>query len=138
MLDIGEVSRRTGHPPSTLRYYEQKGLIQSNGRNGLRRTFSDSVLDRLALISLGRAAGFSLAEIGEVFGGTRGIRINRKKLLAKAAEIDAHIQRLIKIRDGLRTTAACPEKRHMTCPNFRRTLESAASGDFPPLNATDL
>lgn len=138
MLDIGEVARRSGHAPSTLRYYEQKGLIQSNGRNGLRRTFSDTVLDRLALISLGRAAGFSLDEIGEVFHGTRGVRINRKKLLAKAAEIDAHVERLIKIRDGLRHTAACPERSHMACPNFRRTLQSAANGEFPPLNTAKL
>ena len=36
-LDIVEVSRRTGVPASTLRYYEEKGLIASIGRRGLRR-----------------------------------------------------------------------------------------------------
>ena len=35
-LDIGEVGRRAGVPPSTLRYYEEKGLIRSVGRRGLR------------------------------------------------------------------------------------------------------
>ncbi|WP_260440806.1 MerR family DNA-binding transcriptional regulator, partial [Pseudomonas aeruginosa] len=36
-LDIGEVARRSGVPASTLRYYEEKGLIASSGRHGLRR-----------------------------------------------------------------------------------------------------
>ena len=59
-MDIGEVSRRSGIPASTLRFYEEKGLIASGGRRGLRRLFDSGVLDRLALIALGSAAGFSL------------------------------------------------------------------------------
>ena len=62
-MDIGKVSRWSGLPASTLRYYEEKGLIRSIGRNGLKRVFSDSVIQRLALIALGREAGFSLDEI---------------------------------------------------------------------------
>jgi hypothetical protein len=46
--------------PSTLRFYDEKGLIASTGRRGLRRLFDPGVLERLALIALGRAAGFSL------------------------------------------------------------------------------
>ena len=53
-MDIGKVSRWSGLPASTLRYYEEKGLIRSIGRNGLKRVFSDSVIQRLALIALGR------------------------------------------------------------------------------------
>lgn len=67
-LDIGEVVRRCGIPASTLRYYEEKGLIVSSGRHGLRRQYDADVLERLALISLGRTAGFSLDEIPLVFG----------------------------------------------------------------------
>jgi DNA-binding transcriptional MerR regulator len=36
-MDIGEVARRCGLPSSTLRYYEEKGLIRSIGRRGLSR-----------------------------------------------------------------------------------------------------
>ena len=61
---IAEVAQRSGIPASTLRFYEQKGLIAPIGRHGLRRLFDPNVLDRLALISLGRAAGFSLAGAG--------------------------------------------------------------------------
>ena len=53
-MDIAEVARRSGLPASTLRYYEERGLISSVGRQGLRRLFHPTVLERLALI--GRAS----------------------------------------------------------------------------------
>ena len=71
-LDIGEVARRSGVPASTLRFYEEKGLIGAVGRRGLRRMFAPAVLDRLALIALGRAAGFSLEEVAR-FQSERGL-----------------------------------------------------------------
>ncbi len=63
-LDIGEVVKRSGVPASTLRYYEQLGLLQALGRRGLRRQYDEQVLERLALIGLGQAAGMSLQQIG--------------------------------------------------------------------------
>jgi DNA-binding transcriptional MerR regulator len=66
-LDIAQVAQRSGVPASTLRFYEEKGLIASIGRRGLRRLFDPRVLERLALIALGRAAGFSLEEIARMF-----------------------------------------------------------------------
>jgi DNA-binding transcriptional MerR regulator len=62
-VDITEVARRSGVPASTLRFYEEKGLIASIGKRGLHRVFDPGVLERLALIALGRSAGFSLDEI---------------------------------------------------------------------------
>ncbi|MEM1146013.1 MAG: helix-turn-helix domain-containing protein [Pseudomonadota bacterium] len=132
MLDISEVSKRCGQSPSALRYYEERGLIQSVGRSGLKRTFDSSVLERLALIALGRAAGFSLDEIAEMFEGSEGTSIDRGALLVKADELDKKIQKLIVIRDGLRHTAACPAPSHMECPNFLRTLRLAGRGMIPP------
>lgn len=67
-MDISEVVRRSGLPASTLRFYEQKGLIASVGRRGLHRVFAAGVLEQLSLIALGRAAGFSLNEIAAMFG----------------------------------------------------------------------
>src|ERR1043165_1266283 len=66
-LDIGEVARRMGVPASTLRYYEEKGLIRSVGRRGLRRLYARAVRKRLAMIGLGQSAGFSLDEIARMF-----------------------------------------------------------------------
>ncbi|GGM67890.1 hypothetical protein GCM10011608_61360 [Micromonospora sonchi] len=49
-LDIAEVAEQTGTTASALRFYERRGLIRSSGRNGLRRTFSPDIIDRIALI----------------------------------------------------------------------------------------
>ena len=114
-LDIVEVSRRTGVPASTLRYYEEKGLIASIGRRGLKRLFDPAVLERLALISLGRASGFSLAEIAEMLTPDGLPRMDRARLEAKAAELDRTIQRLTAMREGLRHAAKCPAERPMDC-----------------------
>ena len=123
-----EVAQRSGIPASALRFYEEKGLIASVGRRGLRRVFAPGVLDRLALIELGRAAGFSLDEIGRMFTTKGRPRIDRKMLSAKADELDGTIRRLGAMRDSLRHAAACPAPSHMECPSFRRLLKAAATG----------
>ncbi len=127
-LDIGEVATRSGVPASTLRYYEEKGLIRSIGRHGLRRLFDHSVLERLALIAVGRAAGFSLEEIARMFTAQGTPKIDRQMLLAKADELDTTIRKLTAMRDGLRHAAACRAPSHMECPSFRRIVRAAAAG----------
>jgi DNA-binding transcriptional MerR regulator len=127
-MDIGEVARRAGVPASTLRYYEEKGLIRSVGRHGLRRLFDPGVIERLALISLGRAAGFSLDEIARMFAPDGRIRIDRQMLAAKAEELEKTIRTLTAMRDGLRHAAVCRAPSHMECPTFRRILRATASG----------
>lgn len=125
-LDIAEVARRTGVPASTLRYYDEKGLIRSIGRRGLRRLFDAGVLDRLAVIALGRSAGFSLVEIGRMFAPDGRLRVNRAALAAKAGDLDATIRKLAALRDGLRHASACPARDHLECPTFRRLMKIAA------------
>ena len=127
-MDIAEVSKRSGVPASTLRYYEERGLIASAGRQGLRRRFAPAVLDQLALIALGQAAGFSLDAIGSMFSPAGKASIDRRMLSAKADELDATIKRLKAMSDGLRHAAACPAPSHAECPTFRRLLKAAAAG----------
>ena len=131
-LDIAQVAQRSGVPASTLRFYEEKGLIDSTGRRGLRRLFDPGVLERLALIAVGRAAGFSLDEIALMFAPEGKPRIDRQMLASKADELDRTIRKLSAMRDGLRHAAACPAPSHMECPTFRRILKAAASGAIKP------
>jgi DNA-binding transcriptional MerR regulator len=125
-LDIGEVAKRAGIPASTLRFYEEKGLVASVGRRGLRRQYDREVLERLALIALGRSAGFTLDEIARMFAPDGQLQVERPILTAKADELDLTIRKLSAMRDGLRHAAACRAPSHMECPTFRRLLKVAA------------
>ena len=127
-LDITEVAKQSGVPASTLRFYEEKGLIASIGRRGLRRQFDSDVLERLALIALGRSAGFSLDEVALMFAADGRPHIDRQMLAAKAKELERTISKLSAMRDGLRHAAACRAPSHMECPTFRRILRAASSG----------
>lgn len=127
-LDIAEVVQRADVPASTLRFYEEKGLISSIGRRGLRRQYDPGVLERLALIALGRTAGFSLDEIARMFAPDGAPALDREMLAAKADELDRTIRELGVLRDSLRHAAACPAPSHAECPTFRRLLKTAGSG----------
>ena len=131
-LDIAEVARLSGVPASTIRFYEEKGLVASIGRRGARRLFEPEILQRLALIALGRAAGFSLGEIGLMFAPDGRPRIDRERLRAKAGELDDKIRRLQAMRDGLRHAAECSAPSHLECPKFQRILRLAGEGRLTP------
>jgi len=126
-VDITEVARRSGVPASTLRFYEEKGLISSIGRRGLRRIFDPGVLERLALVALGRADGFSLDETAGVLASQGRPHINRQTLLAKAEELDKTI------RNPTQTSAMVTALRNRVCrrlsvppPEFSAAIHSFA------------
>lgn len=127
-MDIAEVAKLTGMPASTLRYYEEKGLIASTGRDGLRRRFGPRVLDRLAVIALGRAAGFSLDEIALMFPREGGLNIDRDALVKKADDLDRTIKRLQAVSSGLRHAAVCKAPSHLECASFQRYMSAAMHG----------
>lgn len=131
-LDIGEVHSRTGLNPSALRYYERLGLIEAAGRNGLRRYYSADVIERLALIRAAQSAGFTLAEAAEFLASTPSDSELRRRMAAKADEVDDRIAELTAVRDQLRHAVRCQSPRLTDCPNFRRYItESLAAGGRP-------
>lgn len=125
MLDIGELAARTGLPASTLRYYDEIGLISSVGRRGLRRQFDPETVRRLGLIALGKAAGFSLSEIAAMFSADGACAVPRQALHARADEVERQIQELTLLRDMIRHVAECPAPSHLECPRFRKLLRIA-------------
>lgn len=127
-MDISEVARRTGMASSALRYYERRGLIRSVGPAGTRRRFAPGVLDQLALIALGQAAGLTLDEIQSMLSPSGGPRIDRQLLAAKAEAIDRTVRQLRAVSRGLRHAAVCPAPSHAQCPTFQKLLKAAATG----------
>jgi len=131
LLDIGVLSQKSGVPASTLRYYEEIGLIESLGRHGLRRQFGPEALTQLALIALGKTAGFSLDEIKQAFGKHGVANLPRDALHARADDIDAQIHGLTTLRNALRHVAECSAPSHMECPKFQALLRMAPHSQAP-------
>jgi MerR family redox-sensitive transcriptional activator SoxR len=68
-LGIGEVARQAGVRPSAIRYYESIGLLPPPARVSGRRRYTSAAVQMLAVIQLAQQAGFTMAEIGELFHG---------------------------------------------------------------------
>ncbi len=63
-MTIGEVSRRSGVAASALRFYEQRGLIESERAGSGHRRYPRRVLRRIAFIVFAQRVGLTLEEIG--------------------------------------------------------------------------
>jgi DNA-binding transcriptional MerR regulator len=117
-LTIGEVARRAGVAATTLRYYEQIGLVPAPARLGGQRRYDDSVLARLEVIRLCKSAGFGLEQIQLLFADdVPGRPASRALAEAKLVEIDAQMESLARARAviewGMRCT--CPSIDACTC-----------------------
>lgn len=84
-MRIGEVARRSGIPASTLRYYEDIGLIPEPKRVNGRRDYDVKIFEVLDTIQLAQSAGFTLREIRNLTVddniNERWKRMARKKLV---------------------------------------------------------
>ena len=65
LLTIGEVSRRSGVASSALRFYEERGLIESERAGSGHRRYQRHVLRRIAFIVFAQHVGLTLDAIGE-------------------------------------------------------------------------
>lgn len=125
LLDIADVAARAQLAPSALRFYEKRGLIVPTGRNGLRRTYDEGVLDRLALIACARASGFTIADIARFLVARPNDTDLRERMALKADQIDEQIAQLTRMRESLRHAATCTHSPLVECPNFKRAVRLA-------------
>ncbi|NIZ13239.1 helix-turn-helix domain-containing protein [Phaeobacter sp. HF9A] len=126
LLDIAEVTAESGVPPSALRYYEEKGLIQALARRGLRRQYGPEVLQVLSLIALGKRAGFSLEEIAQMFGPGGRPALPREDLHARAEDLRQQARQMDALAQMLDHVADCPAKDHLDCGKFQQLLRVAS------------
>lgn len=123
-IDIGEVTKASKTSASKLRYYEQQGLIESVGRNGLRRQYDTKVIDQLAFIKLAQIAGFTLDEIRGM-SSNKEFEVDREKISARADRVMAHVKELTALHAMLQHMINCPEANHFDCPKFQQLLRLA-------------
>ena len=61
-MNIGDVSRQSGVPPKTIRYYEEIGLIRPNRSENGYRAFTENHVHKLAFLGRARALGFTIED----------------------------------------------------------------------------
>lgn len=126
-MSIGEVAREGGVATSTIRYYEEIGLLAPPRRVSGRRAYDPSVQERLAVISLAKDAGFTLAEIHVLLlgAGRHRTRKSRWQELAqkKLVELDAVIAEAQQMQALLRDALECNCTRRDSCRLLTRATD---------------
>src|SRR3954454_16971720 len=70
LFRIGEVVQRTSKAASTIRYYEEIGLLGPPERISGRRRYPSEIVRQLAIIETAQRAGLSLQEIRLLLGAS--------------------------------------------------------------------
>jgi MerR family redox-sensitive transcriptional activator SoxR len=112
LLTISEVSRRSGVAASALRFYEERGLIQSERAGSGHRRYPRAVLRRIAFIVFAQKIGLSLEEIGVEVGRLPGNHVPVKADWARlsgswTARVDRRIAELQLLRSSLTQCIGC-------------------------------
>ena len=128
LLTIGEVSRRSGVAASALRFYEQRGLIDSERPGPGHRRYPRTVLRRIAFIVFAQRVGLTLEEIGVELARLPPHRAPTRSDWSRlsrggTARIDERIAELGRLRAGLTECIGCGclslDRCHLSNPGDR-------------------
>ena len=105
---ISELASELDISSSTIRFYEEKGLISPQRTSGNQRTYTKKERARLKLILRGKKFGASLNEIAEMIG-LADSQINEINQIEKSlyylekkyAEVEAHIKEIAMFKNDL-------------------------------------
>ena len=121
-VGIGAVAERAGRRPSSIRYYEQIGLLPRPDRVSGRRVYGPDTVRTLAVIETGQRAGLTLDEIRDLLSASDGDRAAIERLrevaVRKLPEVRELIERTEIVRDWLETAARCECPTLDECPLF--------------------
>jgi MerR family transcriptional regulator, redox-sensitive transcriptional activator SoxR len=107
LLTIGELARKSGRTASSIRYYEQIGLLPEPVRLSGQRRYSPEVVRTLAVIHIAQHAGLSLEQIKAMLAGPDPVAELRRAAATKLPEVTAVIDRAARARDWLELAAMC-------------------------------
>ena len=114
IMQIGELSERSGLSRDALRFYEKRGLIRAHRRPNGYRHYPEATLFLLTYVRTAKRLGFTLAEIETELPALHGNGLTAKRveviLRGKIADIDTRIADLRSLRDDLADSLAevCP------------------------------
>jgi MerR family transcriptional regulator, redox-sensitive transcriptional activator SoxR len=112
LMTIGEVARRSGVAASALRFYEDRGLIQSERAGSGHRRYPRSVLRKVAFIVFAQKIGMTLEEAGNELNRLPARRVPEGEDWARLSgnwtrRIDDRIAELERLRASLSGCIGC-------------------------------
>jgi MerR family redox-sensitive transcriptional activator SoxR len=112
LLTIGEVAERTGIAPSALRFYETRGLVQSERSDGNQRRYHRDMLRRLSFIKVAQNVGLTLDDIAAALATLPDERTPTKEDWSRLSRswgpvLDDQIAVLQRLRDKLDGCIGC-------------------------------
>jgi DNA-binding transcriptional MerR regulator len=127
-MSIGELAERTGMSTSSLRYYDEIGLVTPAAReSGGRRRYAVSAVDEVGVIRFLCEVGFTLAEIRLFL--TAGAPRSRQTIIAgKLAEVIEQQRRLEVARELLEHGRDCRAGDPLSCSRFWSIIERHLRG----------
>lgn len=137
-LLIGEVAKRTGFPPPTIRYYEEVGLLRkpSRAESGYR-SYSSKTVDELLFVRKAQALGFSLGEIAEILKLSRSGQKPCERVLAISHKhletVDTRLRELQKFRAYLAAEISRWDRqgKAVTCDGLCQFISESATESAP-------
>ena len=121
-MTIGAVAALSGRRPSSIRYYEQIGLLPRPDRVSGRRVYGPDTVRTLAVIETGQRAGLTLDEIRALLSAPDGdqaaVERLREVAIRKLPQVKELIERTEMVRDWLEAAARCECPSLDDCPLF--------------------
>ena len=131
-MRIGELSKRTGVSPRSLRYYEEQGLLSSSRSDAGQRHYSDAEVQRVSLIRQLFDAGMSSRVIATVLpcvetpSDPEVIESAFATMSRERDRIDADIAHLTETREALDALMRINRQHQAELSTAREPVTSAA------------
>lgn len=123
-MTIGELAGRFGLAAHVLRHWEAMGLLAPAGRVSGQRRYGREQLVRVAVIQLGKEAGFSLEQMRELLLATSDRAARRELLLQHHAALERRIAQAQASKELVEHVLSCPADDVAQCPEFQREVAS--------------
>ncbi len=135
-LTIGDVASRSGVRTSTLRYYEERGLISSERTSGGQRRYARETLRRVAVIRAAQILGLTLEEIRTALNELPQARTPNRHDWERLSQtwrssLDGRIAELEALRDRLSGCIGCGCLSLENCGIFNPGDRAADAGAGP-------
>ncbi|MDF8332566.1 redox-sensitive transcriptional activator SoxR [Novosphingobium cyanobacteriorum] len=136
LIPIGTLARRTGLAVSAIRYYEERGLVQSVRTGGNQRRFLRADIRRLSFVLIAQKLGLGLNEIERELaalpqGRTPTVMDWQRISRSLRKEIDSRIQLLTRTRNKLDECIGCGCLSLERCALTNKEDRAGAAGPGP-------